>query len=289
MATFDVHQHLWPSELVDALAARREPPCLLESTLVLADEGEFALDLSEHRLDRRLTTMDRDGTDIGILSLQPTLGIEGLPAVEREALLAAWHTGARRLVASGNGRVRAFASGACLTGFAGTCVPAAAVIQGGPELDALLEQLASACQVLFVHPGPAKPPPGAPEWWTGVVDYTAQMQAAYLAWLARDSAGSARPRAIFAILAGGGPFQLERLWARGGNVRVEPDADVFFDVSSYGSRSIEMCRSAFGVRQLVYGSDLPVVDPRSTLHAVRSLGDAVATMICDENATVLFG
>lgn len=289
MPTFDVHQHLWPSELIDALAARREPPYLRDSTLVLADEGEFPLDRSEHRLDRRLATMDRDGTDIGVLSLQPTLGIEGLPAGEREPLRAAWHEGARRLIASGNGRIRAFASGACLDGFAGACVPAAAVLEGGSELEALLEQLASARRVLFVHPGSARPPPGAPAWWTGVVDYTAQMQAAYLAWLARDSEESARPRTLFAILAGGGPFQLERLRARGGDVRVEPDPEIFFDVSSYGSRSIEMCRSTFGVRQLVYGSDLPVVDPRPTLHAVRSLGDAVATMICDENATLLFG
>ena len=115
------------------------------------------------------------------------------------------------------------------------------------------------------------------------------MQAAYFAWLARGSAGAAHPQAIFAILAGGGPFQLERLRARGGDVRVEPDPDIFFDVSSYGTRSIEMCRSTFGVRQLVYGSDLPVIDPRPTLHAVRSLGDAVATMIRAENATLLFG
>ena len=36
---------------------------------------------------------------------------------------------------------------------------------------------------------------------------------------------------------------------------------------------------AFGAGQLVYGSDMPVVDPRLTLQAVRGFGDAVARLL----------
>jgi predicted TIM-barrel fold metal-dependent hydrolase len=64
---------------------------------------------------------------------------------------------------------------------------------------------------------------------------------------------------------------------------------VFLDVASYGRRAIELCLTTFGIRQLLYGSDLPVVDPLPTLHAVRGFGDAVADAICGENPTLLFG
>jgi hypothetical protein len=256
---------------------------------LLACEGEFEIDLGEHSLERRLSLMDRDGFDVAVISLQPTLGIDALPMQEQQPLLDAWHDGARRIVAAGKGRFRAFAAAECLDGFAGACVPAAAVAEGGPALRALLVGLVARGQVLFVHPGPARRPAGAPAWWTSVVEYTSQLQAAYFAWLATHADGAPRPPAIFAALAGGGPVQLERLAARGGHERLEIDPSVYLEVSSYGQRALELCLGTFGVRQLLYGSDLPVVDPRPTLRAVRAFGDAVADVIGDENATLLFG
>jgi hypothetical protein len=286
---FDVHQHLWPEELVAELARRSTPPCLRDSVLSLAGEGEFDVDLEEHDLARRLELMDRDGTEVAVISLQPTLGIDALPDAERQPLFAAWHDGARRIVAVSKGRFRAFAAAECPDGFAGACVPASAVIEGRPELDALLADLAARGRVLFVHPGPARPPVGAPKWWASVVAYTAEMQAAYLAWLARRAAGVARPPAIFAALAGGGPIQLERLAARGGDEQPALDPSVFLEVSSYGRRALELCQATFGVRQLLYGSDLPIADPRPTLGAVQALGDSAADVIVAENATRLLG
>ncbi len=289
MATFDVHQHLWPEELMDALADRTSPPRLDGSTLILDAEGEFPFDPTEHKLDHRFLDMDRDGTEVAVISLQPTLGVEELPSVEREPLLAAWHEGARRLVDAGGGRLRALASGACLPGFAGTCVPASSVVEGGADLDRLVRQLIEERQVLFVHPGPGRPPSGALPWWSAVADYTAQMQTAYLAWLVRGARGDPRPPTIFAILAGGGPFQLERLGTRGGDPGLGLDPDVFLEVSSYGRHAIELCHSTFGARQLLYGSDRPVIDPETTLRAVRSLGGSFETVIREENALLLFG
>jgi predicted TIM-barrel fold metal-dependent hydrolase len=41
--------------------------------------------------------------------------------------------------------------------------------------------------------------------------------------------------------------------------------------------------------QLLYGSDLPIADPRPTLRAVQALGDSAADAIFAENATRLLG
>ena len=113
---------------------------------------------------------------------------------------------------------------------------------------------------------PLRPPGRGPRatgptaWWTSVVDYTAGMQAAYFAWLGQGRGRWPALRVLFAILAGGAPFQLERLGPRGIDVRSALDPNVFFDVATYGRRALELCIETFGVGQLVYGSDHPVVE-----------------------------
>ena len=101
------------------------------------------------------------------------------------------------------------------------------------------------------------------------------MQEAYVAWLAFGRERWPALRVLFAMLAGGGPFQLERLARRGIDVRSAIDPNTFFEVSTHGRRAIELCLETFGVGQLAYGSDTPVVDSRPTLDAVRGFGDAV--------------
>lgn len=286
--TYDVHQHLWPEELIAALAARTTPPSLRGSTLALADEGDFEIDLGDHDVSDRLAMMDRDGIDIALLSLAPTLGIDELPKGEREPLVAAWHEGARRLASETGGRLLSFASGVAQEGFVGACVPAKALVEGGREFELLAADLVAARQVLFVHPGPGTLP-GDQSWWSAVVDYTSQMQAAFMAWVCDTSSDVPRPKTVFALLAGGGPFQLERLACRGGEPRTDFEPDIFLEVSSYGTRALELCLETFGVGQFLYGSDVPVVDPSSTQNAVKSFGDEIATAIFETNPTVLFG
>src|SRR5215210_9600237 len=75
MPSFDVHQHLWPEELVAALRNRGEIPRIRGSVLEL-DEGRFEVDLDVHRLDRRLEQLDRDGIDVAIVSFPPTMAWE---------------------------------------------------------------------------------------------------------------------------------------------------------------------------------------------------------------------
>ncbi len=286
MKTYDVHQHLFPEQLLAALARRAEPPCLRGRMLATA-EGEFELERAAHELGARIAALDRDGIDVAVISLPATLGAEMLPADEAAPLLDAWHEGARALVDLADGRLAALAVGKRLDGFAGVSVAGRAVADGGEALAPLLGELERRGGFLFVHPGPGRPAQGRPAWWAPVVEYTAEMQAAYAAWLAHGADAHPRLNVVFAILAGGGPFQLERLRSRGVEVRSSLHPSVFFDTASYGRRALELCLATYGVRQLVYGSDTPVIDPHPTLHALGDFGDAVRNAVCRENPSLL--
>jgi predicted TIM-barrel fold metal-dependent hydrolase len=280
MTRFDVHQHLYPPALIEALRARREMPRLDGDRLELG-EGSFPFDARVHDLAARLAVLDESGIDVAVISLPPTLETEEHPELE-----AAYNEGIAAVVAAAGGRLRALAAGACLEGFAGACVSAEAVVRGLGELPA---ELADEGQVLFVHPGPpASLPPGAPPWWAAVVDYPAQMQAAYLAWLAGDAARHPELPAVFAILGGGGPFQFERLQLRGPGPPVEARANAYLDTSSYGPRSLELCLAACGTGRLVFGSDFPVLGVDATLRAVAELGDDVLAAVTSDNPARLF-
>lgn len=274
MTTYDLHQHLWPPTFVRALRERTEPPCLMGDELETR-EGRFSIALAAHELETRTAALDRDRIDVAVLSLQPSLGLEELPARECDYLEEVWVEGVRELVAASGGRICAFSPTAVREGFAGVSVGSSTLA----DLDRsapLLDAVADAGAVLFVHPEAPSARSGAgPAWWGWVVGYPALMQEAYLAWLAFGRERWPTLRVLFAILGGGGPFQLERLAHRGVDVRSALDPNTFFDVSTHGRRAIELCIETFGVGQLAYGSDIPVVDPKPTLDAVRGFGDAV--------------
>jgi len=284
--TYDIHQHLWPEAFVAALSSRNEVP-YLRGTELVTPEGAFPLDLQAHDPGRRLADLDRDEINVAVLSLQPSLGLEQLAASEQDELELTWADGAAALTRESGGRFRAFAPWRVLEGFAGTSVGASALVD--PDRHShLLAEVDAAGGALFVHPeAEGAQPPGWPDWWRWTAGYTAQMQRAYLSWLAFGRHRYPRVRVVFAILAGGAPFQLERLSQRGVDVRSALDSGVFFDTATYGRRAIELCVETFGVGHLVYGSDTPVVDPRFTLQAVRGFGDAVARVIQIETPRTL--
>jgi predicted TIM-barrel fold metal-dependent hydrolase len=265
MPRFDVHQHLWPEPLVVALERRSEPPRLRGSLLELR-EGSFETDLSVHDLDHRLTLLDRDEVDIAIVSLPPTLGSDDAPELGE-----AYDEGILEVAAAAAGRIRPLAAGRERDGFAGTCISAQRVVAEG---------LGAPTKPVFVHPGAADPaPPGMPAWWTPVVDYTAEMQAAFAAVVAR---GVPAVPVVFAILAGGGPFQLERLSQRGDGA-VLP-GNLYFDTASYGRHALDLVVAACGSDRVVYGSDTPVMDPQATRQAIGDWFDHFA----EENPARIF-
>jgi predicted TIM-barrel fold metal-dependent hydrolase len=279
----DLHQHLWPEELIRALERRTKAPRLRGARLELAVEGSFDIDLATHDLDARLELLDRNALDVAVVSLPPTLETD-----DHEDLRNAYHDGIASVVADSGGRLLAFAAGERREGFAGACISASTLIAG---CDPLLAGLERHGEILFVHPGPPEQQPAeaAPGWWAPVVEYTAQMQAAYAAWLDRDAVRYPRLAVVFAILAGGAPIQLERLRSRGVEVRTTLHPNGFFDTASYGRRALELCLSTFGVTQLVFGSDAPVIDPGLTREAVEGFGEAVSEIVLNENPHRLLG
>ena len=280
MLRFDVHQHFLPAPVLDVLRARREPPRLSGRSLEL-HEGSFPFDERAHDLGERIALLDRDGVDVAVVSLAPTLETEAHPE-----LRDAYHEGMLDVVASAGGRLRALAAGEYRPGFVGACVSAGAVVGG---LGDLPRELADAGGVLFVHPGPPVAiAPAAPPWWAAVTDYTAQMQAAYFSWIAGGAERDPDVQVVFAILAGGAPFQLERLASRGMDAGTEPPPGVHLDTATYGRRTLALCLETVGAAHLVYGSDVPVVDSGPTLRAVEGLGRSLLDTVSCENPARLF-
>ena len=279
MATYDLHQHLWPEAFVTALRARTTPPFLAQNELVTS-EGRFAIDLTAHQPDVRIRALDRDEVDVAVLSLQSTLGLELLDEGERLELEDRWAAGIGDIVSAAKGRFLAFAPTQPRDGFAGISLGASSLLdldRVGPVLDDAADSRSvssSSTRRSAIHPRDCSRPGGR-----GRSDYTAQMQASYLGWLGAGRARWPTLRLVFAILAGGAPFQLERLTHRGVDVRSALDPNTFFDVATFGRRAMELVIETFGVHQLVYGSDTPVVDPRPTLDAVRGFGDAVTHVL----------
>ena len=277
MTTFDLHQHLLPEPFLEALRGRADAP-FISGTVLTTRESAGELDLRVHDLEHRLAALDRDEIEVAVVSLQTTLGLESLEPAAREELELAWVEGIREVVRESAGRIRAFAPGRVIDGFAGTSIGAAALLE--PETSASLAAVDAAGGLLFVHPEAADPiPPGRPPWWGWTIGYAGQMQRAYFAWLADGRERLPVARVLFTILAGGAPFLLERLTHRGVEVRSALDPGVFFDTATHGRRAIELCIETFGAGQLVYGSDVPVVDSNATLQAVRGFGDAVARLL----------
>ena len=278
MPTYDVHQHLWPEALIDALRARRERP-RLRGTMLELPSGDWEADLAAHALEARLALLDRHEIDVAVISCSPTLELDG-------ELRELYHEGIAEVVAASSGRLVALACDSARDGFAGASV-AAWDLAGLAALEPLLDELERRGSLLFVHPGPAAVPAGLPGWWPAVVDYPTQMQAAYAVWIALYADRWPDLSVVFAILAGGAPIQLERLASRGVETRSVLRPNVYLDTASYGKRALELALATYGVEQLVFGSDAPVIELEPTLRSVRSFGQAVADVVCGENAARL--
>ena len=120
-STIDVHQHLLPPPFVEVLRKRTSPPRIVGAELEIA-EGRFPFDPAENDVELRLAVIDRQGTDVAVLSLQHTLGHDALPPDERGELVAAWEEGIATVVADAGGRFAALAAGPTTPGFVGSSV-----------------------------------------------------------------------------------------------------------------------------------------------------------------------
>jgi hypothetical protein len=293
MPRVDVHQHLWPEALLDALARRARAPRLRRSgagwVLELAGEPPAVLDLAEHDVAARTALLERDGFDRALIAPSAPLGIETLPPAEAAPLQDAFNAGILELggpfglwaalaPGAGPGDVDAVLD----AGAIGVCLSAAR-LAGPATLVAhapLLTRLAARGAPLFVHPGAAASAPGAPPWWAAMTAYVAEISAAWHAWAAWGRPAHPRLTVVWAMLAGGAPLHSERLAARGGPAHAAlNDPRSSFDVSSYGTRAVDAMLRIVGVDRLLYGSDRPVAAPP----VLDGLGPAVFHALAEVN------
>jgi 6-methylsalicylate decarboxylase len=283
----DVHQHFWSEPFVGALAARDALPCGRREGggFVVRAGGEvpYMVDLGRERVEERAALLDRDGVDRALVALSSTLGVEALPRAQSLPLIDAYLDGAFALgerfgvwgpVAldgAGPGDVDALLARGC-TGVsvpAGALDGAAAALTLGP----VFARLAQTGAPLFVHPGPglgspaAEAPAGQAAWWSALTTYVRQMQAAWLTFVAFVRPAHPRLCIVFAMLAGTAPLLSERLAARGGPTIDLADPLAYYETSSFGDATVRLVAQVTGDRQLLYGSDRPVVEPRPGAYA----------------------
>jgi predicted TIM-barrel fold metal-dependent hydrolase len=271
----DVHQHVWPPELLEALRRRAAPPRLRCWTLMLDGEPDYELDPIHHDPAARAAVARADGVERALVSLSSPLGIESLPSDEGDQLLDAWHDGALALPTA----FGAWAS-ACLAevdprglerelqrGFVGLQLPATTLADatGWDRVGPLLEVLEREGAPLFIHPGPVAASASSvgstqPAWWPAVVGYVGQMHASWYAFRFLGRPRHPRLRVCFAMLAGLAPLHGERFAARAGE-RTVVDRNVFLETSSYGPRAIDAIVRVTGIDVLVNGSDRPYAPP----------------------------
>ena len=271
----DVHQHLWPEALVEALRRRSRPPRLDGWTLLTGSEPPFEVNPADHDAGQRARQADRDGIGLAVIGLSSPLGIEYLMPDEAAPLLDAYHRGVADLGAPFAGWAAAPLAAVDAPGLArqldrglvGLQLPATAVAdeRGYRRCGPLLDVLADRQLPLFIHPGPAaEMPAGGPAWWAALVPYVQQMHAAWFAFRAYGRPAYPELRVCFAALAGLAPLHGERLAARG---EADPlargivDPRAYVETSSYGSRAIDCVVRVLGVDVVVNGSDRPYARP----------------------------
>ena len=280
MARVDLHQHVFTEPLLEALGSRRRLPRVRHSdgqlTIYAAGEAPSRVELASECAEARAALLRGDRLDQAVVAISSPLGMESLPRHEAQPLIEAHLSGVEALP-------RAFAAWGPLPidepepddvdvlvarGCVGISLPAVAL--SGPQrielLGPVLERTAALGVPLFVHPGSpdSQALQLAPPWWAALTDYVAQMHAAWLSFAAFGRRQHPELMVVFSMLAGCAPLHVERLTKRGGPPLQLRDPQVYYDTSSYGSLTINTMALVVGERQLVYGSDRPVITPCTT-------------------------
>lgn len=302
MTAIDLHQHLWPEDVLRALEGRVEAPCARWRggawELRIGGEPAFAVDPRDHDPVTRVAALAGAGVDRALVALSAPVGAEAVPGV-----VSAWSAAGAALPAGlgwwaavpGAAPVAeqiAIAREAVADGAAGLCVPATALASAdaAEALLALLREIELLGVPVFVHPGPAAGGIGDPAWWSPVTGYVSQMHTAWHAFHAVVRPALPGLRAVFALLAGLAPLHLERTVGRGAALQgAVDDPRCFYDTSSYGPAAIAALAGAVGVAQLVHGTDHPVVAAAGADPVAAALGADAGARARGENAARALG
>jgi hypothetical protein len=285
MALLDLHQHAWTEPLISALSQRRALPFIRRSpegltVLHCAGERPYVIDPDDLAGSAPRRRERLSGADRALIAISSPIGIEALDPDSARELIAAHLDGVLALGPEfGAWGPLAVAepdptqvSELLAQGCAGisVCAGALATRDAFDAIAPTLETVQQEGAVLFVHPGPARgerraePSLTEPLWWPALTTYVTQMQAAWLTFATYGRRELPALRVVFAMLAGGAPLLSERLQTRGGPETDPHDPHTFYDTSSYGPRMVETLARWVGPRQLVYGSDRPVIDVLTT-------------------------
>jgi predicted TIM-barrel fold metal-dependent hydrolase len=272
--------------------------------LEMVHEPTCPIHAAAHDPGARIRLLDREEIDLAVISISTPVGSEALPADEAAPLVQAFNDGARELVGDSGGRLRAFAAAVIDgpadaardledrldQGFVGLSIASDALATPAAidRVAPLLGLLERRGRPLFVHPGPAPwtvpdpAPDGLPGWWTSLGRYPEQSLRAFYTWRAVGAARYPALRVAFAIMGGGAPF-LEERWSTFAGGGREIDRNVYLDTASSRRLAVELALATYGAEQVVYGTDVPVIDPAGVRTAIRSLGAGAADLVYSEN------
>ncbi len=266
----DLHQHLLPEALIDALARRPARPRARPATGAgwrWSSRASRASALRPRRPRPRGARRDaeRDGVDRVVVSLSTALGIEALPAAEAAPLLDAFNAASSSSAARsscGAPRRPPATSTRCSTRAraASRSRRARSRARSTGASAPLLDRLEARDAPLFVHPGPGRRRRRRARLVAGA-DGLRRADERGLARVrrlgprpppapARGVRDARRPRPA-----------ARRAARRRAAARRRPIHDplVWFDSSSYGARTLDSMLRMVGVDRLVHGSDRPVI------------------------------
>lgn len=289
----DIHQHLWPPSFIEALRRSPAGPRLDGWTLTLPGEPPYDVRPQDHDVVAR-QALDPDVT-LALVSLSSPLGVEALTSDLARPLLDAYHQGAAGLPAPFRAWAAVHTSEPDLAdlssllerGFAGLQVPATSMLtpKAVERLAPVLRVCEAANKPVLIHPGPAAPHADAdalPAWWPAVVDYTAQMSAAWWSWQIAGRPMLPELRICFVAGAGLAPIHHERFSVRGGGNPAPIDRLTFVETSSYGAQALDALVRVLGIDVIVNGTDRPYAGPTDF-----RMGDAADHAIRVANPTRL--
>ena len=290
--TIDMHAHWFPETLADAFRKRTSKPMIYakeDGKEYL--EGSFpAAPLRLESLDARLREMYRTGVELGILSLSPVTGIEGLPADEsvplcrivNDALSAACtkypgrFSGLASLPTADTGvMVAEFERVMAMPGMVGAMLAGDGFLslKRAERFRPFLEVADRYSAILLVHYGrianDAEPVKidssdnGHPR--VGTLDMQARLSQNMITFCMTDFLKSFPNMTVLSHNLGGNiPFEIERMDHRT-MIDMPPGtelpskkfraAPVLVDCNSLGARAIELAAEVYGADKIVFGSD----------------------------------
>jgi predicted TIM-barrel fold metal-dependent hydrolase len=291
--TVDMHSHIIPKGLADALRGRTKPPMIIRGE----DGKEYMNSLLNARaemadgfdsVERRLAEMDKNGVTHAVLSNQ-LQDISSLPLEDAVPLCRAYNDGISAACVAHRDRLQAFAAvpmgsvdaavaefdrAMSLPGIVGAIVPGDAFLtaERAQNWAPLLESADKHRAVILAHYGRLPNDPAAPKpdlsdnrrLRIGTLDMQARISSSMLTFCLTDFLTKYPNLTMMTHNLGGNiPFEVERMDHR--TLVDDPASELpskrfrasrlLVDCNSLGARSIERAVEVYGADKIVFGSD----------------------------------